>query len=353
MLVELINATLTQRPLNAMTFGCVTEEEWQCCFNMALAQGVLAMTFPAISSLPKELRPSFSLWSKWMAYTDDITKQSQYKREIVKQMGAWLTKDGLSTTILKGFSLSILYPNPNLREFCDIDIFSGGEFEAVNKCFAKHGVELYGVDGHHAYLNANGISIEHHFAFSNTKVKKGLVGPEEALQSMILTDLKPTAIRGVYLPNTVFTVLFIGWHAYEHFLQEKIQLRHVIDWALALRQLNESDVENVIKIKEKNKWGQFTVVLTAIALHKMKLPEDWFPEKELKLADGVKLMQEQKIWNDILKAPNTHKSKNHNWHRLSIAMRILRNGWKFNDYADIKAYQFLWKEFVGHIMTML
>ena len=172
LLIELLNATLCKRPLNEKAFEGASEADWQHCFDLALQQNVLAMTFPAMSSLPKELRPSFTLWSKWMAYTQSVAEQSQYKRKVVEMIGSWLVEDGLSTTILKGFSLSVLYPNPELREFSDIDIFSGDSYDAVNTCFAKHGVKVDSVDGHHAYLKVDGISVEHHFAFSNTKVKE-------------------------------------------------------------------------------------------------------------------------------------------------------------------------------------
>lgn len=112
LLVELLNATLCKRPLNEDVFEGATEADWQQCFDLALQQNVLAMTFPAMSSLPKELRPSFTLWSKWMAYTQSVAEQSQYKRQVVEKMGSWLAEEGLTTTILKGFSLSVLYPNP-------------------------------------------------------------------------------------------------------------------------------------------------------------------------------------------------------------------------------------------------
>lgn len=349
MLVELINATLTRRPVNIEVFEGVSEKDWQQCYDMALAQGVLAMTFPAMSSLPKELRPSFTLWSKWMAYTDDVAKQSLYKREVVKKLGGWLAEDGLSTTILKGFSLSELYPNPDLREFSDIDIFSGENYEAVNKCFAKHGIEISCVDGHHAYLNVDGISVEHHFAFSNTKVKKGLVGPEEALKSLALKDLQPTNIKGISYPNPLFTALFVGWHAYEHFLQEKIQLRHLIDWVLALKQLNETEAETMYAIKEDTKWGQFTDVLTAIALHQLSLPADWFPEQELEAAQRITMEQEQRVWNDILYSPRTSKGINSTHRRLKIAKRMLSNDWKFKKYSDVSAKTFLYQSFIGHV----
>lgn len=277
MLLELINATLCKRTLKEKVFEGATEADWKRCFDLALQQNVLAMTFSAMSSLPKELRPSFALWSKWMAYTQSIVEQSQYKRQVVEKMGSWLAEDGLSTTILKGFSLSALYPNPNLREFSDIDIFSGEKYDAVNACFAKHGVKVDSVDGHHAYLKVDGISVEHHFAFSNTKVKEGLVGPEEALQSLVVKAPQPSSIPGINFPNPVFTALFVGWHAYEHFLQEKIELRHVIDWALALRQLTKDEAETLKGIKSDTGWGEFCDTLTAIVIHQLGLPQEWFP----------------------------------------------------------------------------
>ena len=163
MLLELINATLRKLPLKEEVFDGATEADWQRCFDIALQQNVLAMTFPAMSSLPKELRSSFTLWSKWMAYTQSIAEQSQYKWQVVEKMGSWLAEDGLSTTILKGFSLSALYPNPNLREFSDIDIFSGENYEVVNACFAKHGVKVDSEDGHHAYLNQTKAQKNCHF----------------------------------------------------------------------------------------------------------------------------------------------------------------------------------------------
>lgn len=348
MLVELINATLCKRPLNAKVFEGATEADWQRCFDLALQQNVLAMTFPAMTALPKEQRPSFILWSKWMAYAQSIAEQSQYKRQVVEKLGAWLDADGLSTLMLKGFSLSALYPNPNLREFSDIDIFSGENYGAVNACFAKHGVPVDSVDGHHAYLKVDGISVEHHFAFSNTKVKDGLVGPEKELQRLALVDQQSTSIPGINFPNPVFTALFVGWHAYEHFLQEKIELRHVIDWALALRQLTEQEVETLNEIKSNTGWGEFADTLTAIAIHQLGLPQEWFHANEIEIANSIYEVQEQRVWNDILNSPHTAKSKNSNKRRLYIAKRMLKNNWKFKTYSNISAIQLVLKETIAH-----
>ena len=347
MLLELINATLCKRPLNEKVFEEATEVDWQRCFDLALRQNVLAMTFPTMSSPPKELRPSFTLWSKWMAYTQSVAEQSQYNRQVVEKMGSWLAEEGLATTILKGFSLSALYPNPNLREFSDIDIFSGKDYDAVNACFAKHGVKVDSMDGHHAYLKMDGVSVEHHFAFSNTKVKVGLVGPEEELQQLVVKDPRSTSIPGINFPNPIFTALFVGWHAYEHFLQEKIELRHVIDWALALRQLTKDEAETLNGIKRNTGWGVFCDTLTAIAIHQLGLPKEWFHKEE-----PYPVEQEHRVWNDIIKAPRTPKSKSSNFRRIYIAKRMLKNSWKFKTYSNISATELLIKETIGHFKTI-
>lgn len=346
LLCDLINSTLTGAPLK---IDGVSEAEWQHCFDLALQQNILAMMFPAMSSLSKELRPSFMLWSKWMAYTQSVAEQSQYKRQVVEKLGSWLAKDGLSTTLIKGFSLSVLYPKPELREFSDIDIFSGKDYEAVNACFAKHGVKVDKVDGHHAYLKLDGISVEHHYAFSNTKVKDGLVGPEAELQQLVIRDPQPTTIPGINFPNPVFTALFVGWHAFEHFLQEKIELRHVIDWALSLRQLSGQDSQVAHSIKANSRWGCFCDTLTAIAIRQFGLPEGWFSPKEIDSANIIDENQVQKVCNDIINAPHTAKSINSNKRRIYIAKRMLKNSWKFKEYSNISASKLLMKELVGHV----
>lgn len=287
-----------------------------------------------------------------MAYTQSVVEQSQYKRQVVEKIGSWLVDNELTTTVLKGFSLSALYPNPNLREFSDIDIISGKDYEEVNACFAKHGVKVDKVDGHHAYLKVDGISVEHHFAFSNTRVKNGLIGQEEALQKLAALNPQQTSMPGISFPNPAFTALFVGWHAYEHFLHEKIELRHVIDWALALKHLSETEDKDVRAIKADSKWGQFTDTLTAIAIYHLCLPQDWFPSKENVAANNINELQLQRVWNDIITEPHTPKGRTSNHRRVNIAKRIMKNGWKFKEYSNMSATRLLIKETIGHFKTI-
>ena len=349
-LLELLNATLVKRPLNEEVIKNTTGVEWQRCFDLALGQQVLAMTFPAMSALPKEQRSGFVLWSKWMAYAHNIAAQSMYKREVVRKLGGWLAEDGLSTMIIKGFSLAVLYPQPDLREFCDIDIFSGTGYEAVNACFRKHGVEVGKPDGHHARLTVDGVAVEHHHSFSNSRVRQGnAYSIEEVLQRLAINDPRPTALLGICFPCPTLTALYTGWHAYKHFMHEKIELRHVIDWALALRQLTADEAEEVGKVKETLPWGRFADTMTAIALHRIALPQEWFPEREVAAARCISSEQEERVWNDIITAPHIATRGTTLRRRVMIGRRLMKNRWKFNFYASISAERFVWEEFVGYV----
>lgn len=345
LLCKLINSSLVGKSLECSR---VTEQDWQRCFDIALGQQVLAMTFPAITALHKEQRPNFTMWSKWMAYAQNIAAQSKHKREVVRKMGGWLAEDGLSTMIIKGFSLAVLYPQPDLRESSDIDIYSGEDYAAVNACLEKHGLQIGREDGHHVHINIDGISVEHHFALHNSRVKKGMEGPTKVLLQLAAIDRSPSSLPVICFPNPTFTALFTAWHAHKHFLAEKIELRHVIDWALALRQLSDEEARMVHGVKHDTTWGRFADTLTAIAQHRLQLPEDWFPQTEVEESSEIGSELEQRVWDDIMGSGHTAHGRTPNHRRLNIARRTLQNRWKFDTYADMSAERFLWKEFVGY-----
>lgn len=344
LLCELIKATLTGKDLKVEG---VKEADWERCFEMARQQQVLAITFPAMAALPKEQRSGFLLWSKWMAYAQSTAELSRQKQEAVRKLGAWLAEDGLATTVVKGFSVAVHYPRPELREFSDVDIYSGPGYEAVNRCLTKHGLTVGKADGHHAHIWVDDVSVEHHFAFGNSRVKGDMYGMETALQQLAASDSSPTAMPGILFPNAAFTTLYVGWHAYKHFLHEKIELRHEVDWALCLKQLTEAEAAKVDELKGTATWSRFADTLTAIALHRLGLPKEWFPAKEVERAEVVVAEEEQRVWDDIIGGSHTHHGRNKSHRRLIIARRLMQNQWKFKEYADESAGSFLWKEFVG------
>ena len=348
LLCELIRSALTRRPLNDKVVGCVSDSNWRHSFEMAREQQVLAMSFPVVSALPKELRPDFTLWSEWMVYTQRQMAQSRHNQNVVRKVSKMLVDDGLSTMLIKGFSLAMLYPKPELREFGDVDIYSGRYYKAVNACMVRHGFAVGKPDGHHVHINIDGVSVEHHFAFGNSRVKGDMYGMEDTLQRLAGSNRQPTELPGVCFPNPVFSALYVGWHAYKHFLHERISLRHVIDWVLALERLTDGEVACVCKTLGDARWGKFVDALTAIALNRLMLSRDLIPEAMALRAEDISCDLEQRVWDDILNVGRAMKGRSKNLKRVNIARRMLQNGWKFDNFSEVSASKFLWQEFVGY-----
>lgn len=328
-----------------------SDDEWQQCYNMALRQQVLAMTFPAMAALPKEHRPKHNMWSKWMAFADGTAKRSLHSREILKQIGTWLAEDGLSTMVIKGFSLAVLYPKPALRECHDIDIYSGDDFDAVNACLAKHGLTVGRADGHHVHVEVNGVMVENHFSFGNSRVKDDKNGMEKRLRQLAVLEPRATNLPGICFPNAVFRALYVAWHAYNHFLFQKIEIRHVIDWALCLKNLTDDEAVTLHEVRGDGRWCLFVDAMTAIALHRLGLPKEWFPKQERERAESVEAAAEQRIWDDIVVVERKEQNPNNIRERLNVVCRTLQNRWKFDTYDDMSPERHIWRNFVGFVFN--
>lgn len=105
----------------------------------------------------------------------------------------------------------------------------------------------------------------------------------------------------------------------------------------------------VLEVKDGSPWGRFADSLTAIALHRLQLPKEWFPQTEVLSALEICPEPEQRVWEDILNAGHTVHGRTSNHRRLNMARRTLQNRWKFDTYADMSAERFLWKEFIGYV----
>lgn len=171
------------------------------------------------------------------------------------------------------------------------------------------------------------------------------------MQRLAISDPRPTALSGICFPCLALTALYTGWHAYKHCLHEKIELRHVIDWALALRQLTADEAEEVDRVKGTSPWGRFTDTMTAIALHRFALPQEWFPVREVAASSHISPELEERAWDDIISASHIAHGGTTLHRRLLIGWRLMKNRWKFREYAEVSAKRFLLVEFWGWVFS--
>ena len=217
------------------------EIDWGSVVRMARHHGNHVLIADVASRLPSDQQPSPELFAKLKnAMRANLVNQLELKRILVMVVTA-MRKQGIEPVLLKGFGLAMLYPNPALRQFGDLDLFVGlsrfHEACAIMRdlpgshswCMEKDAGRHYNVDfGDHP--------VETH------RVSADVVDPEEREyyaaieQDGLVNHLRHIEYEGfsLTLPSAEFVVFFTFYHAWHHFMTTGVGWRQLSDVAMAL-----------------------------------------------------------------------------------------------------------------------
>ena len=131
MLLELLRAALNQDKANREQFDSCTSETWCECYKLAVQQGVMALAWDGVSTLPEERMPPRSLKLKWALVVERYEKRYRHYCHVIKQLSDFYALHGIATMQLKGVGFSSYYPIPEHREGGDIDIYSSFGFRIM------------------------------------------------------------------------------------------------------------------------------------------------------------------------------------------------------------------------------
>ena len=246
MLFALLRASLHQKEAELAFFQQVSEEDWKQCYRLAAKQGVMALAWDGIITLPADLQPPRALKLTWgMAVQDYEAKYARYCRTI-QELSAFYAEHGIVTVQMKGVGLSSYYPVPAHREGGDIDIFTfsvdkSKMTDAEASCLADELMIQQGIEVElHSYKHSNfyykGIPIENHKFFLNVEHYPVAAQVNELLKQC----LQPQATKllegecNILTPSSAFNTLFLAFHASQHY-GSGIALHHLCDWAMLVK----------------------------------------------------------------------------------------------------------------------
>ena len=246
MLFALLRASLHQKEAEQAFFQQVSEEAWKRCYRLAARQGVMALAWDGVTTLPAGLQPPRALKLTWgMAVQDYEAKYARYCRTI-QELSSFYAEQGIVTVQMKGVGLSAYYPMPSHREGGDIDIYTfsadhsrmtDGEANMLaDKLMEQQGIEV----DMHSYKHSNfyykGIPIENHKFFLNVGHYPVAVQVNTILQKVLqpqYTDLLGGECR-IQTPSPAFNTLFLSFHAAQHY-GSGLALHHLCDWAMLIK----------------------------------------------------------------------------------------------------------------------
>lgn len=232
-LFRLIKSAIDGQPPYLGTAPVDTAQWWRL-FRLAQRGHVAALTSLPVADLdvPREVK------IPWLAERDKSIKWYNYKLEVQQAVEKVMERHLIDTMVLKGTSLAQYYPQAELREFGDVDLyFRDRHDEADEIAHRELGVTIMGDSHHHTKYDLRGVTVESHIDFLNRYYPRS--------NRQLETTLKKMA------PSTNFDVLFLLRHLATHFASGRITLRDVTDFYLVCSKrcddINWPVVQDIIK----------------------------------------------------------------------------------------------------------
>lgn len=215
--------------------------DWKVVMGLAKYHANDILLCDVASKMTGSNKPSDEQLAKMkVAMRSNLFNHLQLKQILVSAVQQ-LRQHGIEPVLLKGFGLALLYPNPNLRQFGDIDLFVGLDnfHQACALLRMLPGGYNWGEEvdsGHHYNIEFGHYPMEiHRVSADVTDSKEAAVyaciereGLVENPQRVSLEDFP------VNIPSKEFVVFFTFYHAWLHFLTTGVGWRQISDVALAL-----------------------------------------------------------------------------------------------------------------------
>lgn len=215
------------------------EKEWNMVFEMAIKQSLIGVILEGVQRLSEKdscKRPPLSLLYEWIGQAELIKQQNKQKDQKSAMLTRMLKDWGCKSCILKGQGVARLYPQPELRQSGDIDIWVDASRDEIVKLLKSKCIGISFID----YVNCHAgffteAEVEVHFRptwfynpFVNRKVQKWIERNKETQMSNYDNEV------GFCYPTIGFNLVFSLIHIYRHIFQEGIGLRQLLDYYFIL-----------------------------------------------------------------------------------------------------------------------
>lgn len=342
--------------------------DWKQVVNLSSRQGVSAICLDGFQILLKRIgneNVSFgdSVKLRWIASV--IRQEQTYKDQWVaaKSLSSLYSKYGIVTYVLKGFSLSRLYPKTNHRSCSDMDCFLAYTTDTVGyqvlnenghdlRCAYEDGNRIAEGNGitvdcsyyKHSKIFLNGLTVENHQFLLPIKGSGKAKKFERELRTWI-DDGHNECIGDSQMmaPSPFFDTVYVLAHAQEHFLNEGLVLRHICDWAMVLRAYaSKVDWSEWRSVSREYGMLSFGYAMSRLANKICGVPVPFACPRDEKA--------DRRLINDILYGKRYDRKDKSEWQvRVNLVRNMFANRWKYRMFSDTNFLVFCGKRVWGYL----
>ena len=282
-----LRAAVWQTPCDTDTAVLTDKAFWKAAYRQScghlLAVWALNNRLPLADAARQKVQV-FSIYQR-------TARQNRFLSDLV----TLLRRNGIETVLLKGYGLSLLYPDPGMREYGDIDLYVGEEkYDRTVALVRRTYPQAYWFSeehvSHHFLMqldeNCDLVAEFHNMAMDLPGMKKA----EQAFTAFTLCELpsaRTVSLNGIEIavPGVRFNAVYVFIHAWHHFDGNGVGLRQLADWMLCLHELAQAlsaeerqvyahDLERLLRqMSMLDIWQTFGCVLVRC----LGLPQEEFP----------------------------------------------------------------------------
>ena len=329
-----------------------TPGDWKFLHHLAYRQALFGPLDDGIHCLPAHQMPPEEILKDWDDKTARIAGIYRTHEAHVAELETLLARLGLHGCILKGTSLSHLYPNPERRMCGDIDLWIAGNRDSIIDTFEKAGIPISGIIYQECKADIfSDTVVEIHFhpskmynPFTNARLQRFFEKNSPIREDVAIT-----------YPDAKFNAVFCMAHMFRHYLEGGIGMRQMMDYYYVLRNLDPIDREPVMKILKRLGMKRFTGSVMASMWYNFGLEDEYLlcpPDKK----HGKKLVNDSFAMGNfgvMDKRNYTHDGET-KWatflrknKRVFSNLRYYPREVIWSPFARIS--QFVWRKFKGYL----
>lgn len=318
-------------------------DEWRAMYRLSVVQGVTAVVFDFVKTLPKSEAPDRALLMEWLSAATSVEQTMRRMQVTAEAFAEEMNKREIPVVVLKGMAFAQYYPNPLFRECGDLDCYMMGKKEEGDLAAVELGGKVEEAGYKHSHLIYKGLTIENHRFFTDFDNTPTGMLTEQVLGELIQEGQIYLGDSKLSCPSANFNALFLLKHAQGHFIDEGIRMRHVLDWALFLRGEQENvDWSRVLPMLEITRTTQFAGVMTAIAVEHLRIIIH--DKGLLTLTKSAEQRMVEAVLADIMgDQPAIYVDGL--WHKTKRILRRFRRMWKFRSLASESYPRMVWNAF--------
>lgn len=268
-----------------MDYSELSEVEWKEVYRLSGKQGVRGLVLDGISALHEAMQPGDKLVLTWAANAEFQKRRYEHNTQVMLELNADLAEKGIEMLLLKGKGLAAYYPNPEHREYGDIDVYLFDKWEAGNELLREKG-EFVKEQEKHTVFKYNNVVVENHKTLIdlikegdlfNKKQRKAFDEVERTLTEIVRDEPAHLLDNQVRIPSPTFNFLFLLMHAGNH-LGDELVVRHLCDWACFLVvNKGKYDELRIQEVLELLNFRELCFLLTDAAIHWLGMPTEFAP----------------------------------------------------------------------------